>query len=99
MGNTNMVTIMIGSSCDFDHRDTRESLIQVTSLSHSPGVKYFLFITVLKEMVSMEYKEQPGVAPEASPLLSLQSTNLFCVFHVSLPPPHKITRGGMYSRF
>jgi hypothetical protein len=36
MGNTNMVTIMIGSSCDFDHRDTRKSLIQVTSLSHSP---------------------------------------------------------------
>jgi hypothetical protein len=33
-------------------------------------MKYYLFIMVTKEMVSMEAKRQPGAAPAASPLLS-----------------------------
>jgi hypothetical protein len=33
-------------------------------------MKYFLFVMVLKEMVSIESKGQPGVALEASLLLS-----------------------------
>jgi hypothetical protein len=33
-------------------------------------MNYSLFIMVLKEMVSMEVKGQPGAAPAASPLLS-----------------------------
>jgi hypothetical protein len=40
------------------------------SYFHNPivqGVNYSLFIMLLKEMVSMESKEQPGVAPAASP--------------------------------
>jgi hypothetical protein len=36
-------------------------------------------------MVLMEAKEQPRVASAVSPLLSLHSTFLFCVFCVSLP--------------
>jgi hypothetical protein len=32
-----MVTIMIDISCDSNHRGTRESLIQVTSTTHSQG--------------------------------------------------------------
>jgi hypothetical protein len=45
-----------------------------TSYLHNPivqGVNYSLFIMLLKEMVSMESKGQPGVAPKVSPLLSL----------------------------
>jgi hypothetical protein len=36
---------------------------------------YSLFIMLLKEMVLMELKGQPGAAPAASPLLSSQSSD------------------------
>jgi hypothetical protein len=68
-----------------------------TSYLHNPhvqGVNYSLFIMVLKEMMSMESKGQPGEAPTASPLLSSQSAYLYCVFHVSSPPPCEIARRG-----
>jgi hypothetical protein len=45
-----------------------------TSYFHNPvvhGVNYSLFIMLLKEMISMESKGQPGAASVASPLLSL----------------------------
>jgi hypothetical protein len=35
-----------------------------------------------------------GGQPEASPLLSLQSSNPYDVFRVSPPPHHKVARGG-----
>jgi hypothetical protein len=54
-------------------------------------VNYSLFIMLMKEMVSMESKGKPGAAPAASPLLSSQSSEQFCVFYVSLPPPHIIS--------
>jgi hypothetical protein len=44
----------------------------------------------------MESKGQPGAAPAASPLLSLQSIDLFGVFRVSPPPRHEIARGVLY---
>jgi hypothetical protein len=51
---------------------------------------------LLKEMVSMESKGQPGVALVASPLLSSQSSDQFRVFFVSPSPRCKITRGVFY---
>jgi hypothetical protein len=42
----------------------------------------------------MEAKGQSGAAPAGSPLLSLRSSYMFCVFSISMPPHHKITRGG-----
>jgi hypothetical protein len=60
------------------------------SYFHSPhvqGVKYSLFIMWLKEMVWMEVKGQPGVALAMSPLLFLQPSDPYGVFHASLPPP------------
>jgi hypothetical protein len=41
-------------------------------------------------------KGQPGVAPAASPLLSLQSLDLYGVFCVSLSSPREIAKGGVY---
>jgi hypothetical protein len=67
--------------------------------SHSSGMNYSLFIMVLKEMVSMEGKGQPGAAPAMSPLLSLQSIDLYCVFHVSPMLPHEITWGFLLITF
>jgi hypothetical protein len=64
--------------------------------SHSPGVNYSIFIMLLKEMVSMESKEQQGVAIAMSPLLSLQSADLFGVFRVSPLPHREIARGVLY---
>jgi hypothetical protein len=49
-----------------------------TTYFHNPhfqGVNYFLFIMLLKEMVSMESKGQPGAAPLASSNLSSQSAD------------------------
>jgi hypothetical protein len=95
-----MVRIMIGSSCDSNLRSTRESLISTkherefdTSYfhdPHSPGVNDSLFIMLLKEMVSMELKGQPGAAPAVSPLLSLESADQFHVIFHSPPPPREI---------
>jgi hypothetical protein len=62
--------------------------------THVQGVNYSLLIMLLKEMMSMESKGKPGAAPAASPLLSSQSLDPYGVFHVSLPPPHKIAKGG-----
>jgi hypothetical protein len=70
-----------------------------TSYFHNPhiqGVNYSLFIMLLKEMMSMESKGQPGAALTASPLQSLQSSDLYCVFCVSLSPSHKIIEGVVY---
>jgi hypothetical protein len=70
-----------------------------TSYFHNPivqGVNYSHFIMLLKEMVSMESKGQPGAALEVSPLLSLQSVNPFDVFCVSSLPHHEIARGVLY---
>jgi hypothetical protein len=89
-----MFTIMIGSSCDSNQQSMRESLIQVTSTS--PGVKYSLFIMLLKEIVSMESKGQWGAAPAAYPFLSSRFVDPFGVFHVSPPPHCKINRGVLY---
>jgi hypothetical protein len=51
---------------------------------------------LLKEMVLMESKAQQGAAPAASPLLSSQSSDHFCVFRVSPLPHREITRGVLY---
>jgi hypothetical protein len=56
--------------------------------SHSPRINYSLFIMVPKEMVSMKVKGQLRAAPIASSLLSSQSADPYCVFHVT-PPPHR----------
>jgi hypothetical protein len=66
---------------------------------HVQGVNYSLFIMLLKEMMPMESKGQPGAAPAVSLLLSSQSSDLYCVFRVSLPPRREIAEGGIYSRF
>jgi hypothetical protein len=63
---------------------------------HIQGVNYSLFIILLKEMMSMESKGQLGAAPAASPLLSSQSSDLYCVFRVSLSPSHEIIKEGVY---
>jgi hypothetical protein len=39
---------------------------------------------------------QTGAAPTASPLLSSQSSDHFCVFYISPPPHHEISRGVLY---
>jgi hypothetical protein len=62
-------------------------------------MNYSIFIMDMKEMMPMEAKVQLVAAPATSPLLSSQSTDPFCVFFVSMPPSHKITKGGIYSRF
>jgi hypothetical protein len=49
---------------------------------------YSHFIMVMKDMMSMEAKGQPGAALAAYPLLSLQSLDLYYVFSIS-PPPHR----------
>jgi hypothetical protein len=59
-------------------------------------MNYSLFIMETEEMMSMEAKGQLGVAPAVSPLLSLQSSDLFRLFYASTLPPHKIARGGIY---
>jgi hypothetical protein len=61
---------------------------------HVQGVNYSLFIMLLKEMVLMESKGQPGAAPAASPILSSQSSDPYGVFRVSLLPLREITEGG-----
>jgi hypothetical protein len=53
-------------------------------------MNYSLFIMVIKEMMSMEAKRQRGTALAASPLLSSQSLDPYCVLSISLPPPHEI---------
>jgi hypothetical protein len=53
-------------------------------------MNYFIFIMMMKDMVTMEAKEQPGAALTMYPLLSSQSIDLYCVFHVSLLPYYKI---------
>jgi hypothetical protein len=62
-------------------------------------MNYSLFIMETKEMMPMEAKVQPVAALAASPLLSSQSADPFRVFSVSMPPPHEITRGWIYSKF
>jgi hypothetical protein len=59
--------------------------------THVQGVNYSLFIMVLKEMMLMESRGQPGAALAASPLLSSQPSDLYGVFRVVLPPRHEIT--------
>jgi hypothetical protein len=44
----------------------------------------------------MELKGKLVVAPAACPLLSLQSTDLYCVFRASPLLRHKITSGEVY---
>jgi hypothetical protein len=64
------------------------------SYFHNPivqEVNYSLFIMLMKEIVSMESKGKSGAAPAASPLLSSQSSDQFCVFYVSPPPLHEIS--------
>jgi hypothetical protein len=53
-------------------------------------MNYSLFIMVIKEMVPMEVKRQPGAAQAASPLLSLHFVEPFHVFSISIPPHHEI---------
>jgi hypothetical protein len=70
-----------------------------TNYFHNPhvqGVNYSLFIMLVKEMVLMTSKGQSGAAPLASPLLSSQSSDLYYVFCVSLPPHHETTKGRVY---
>jgi hypothetical protein len=62
-------------------------------------MNYSLFIMVMKEKMSMEAKGQPGADLATSPLLSSQSSDLYFIFYVSLPPHRKIARGHIYSRF
>jgi hypothetical protein len=56
-------------------------------------MNYFLFIMMMKEMISMEAKGQPGATPAVYPLLSLQSSDWYCVFSDSPLPPHEIAKG------
>jgi hypothetical protein len=58
-------------------------------------MNYSLFIIVLKEIVSIESKGQLGAAPAASPLISSQSTDPYCIFCVSPPPLAKSLEGGI----
>jgi hypothetical protein len=75
----------------------RESLIQVTStIPIVQGVNYSLFIMFLKEMISMELKGKLGAALAASPLLSSQSSDQFCVFRVSPAPHREMAKGVLY---
>jgi hypothetical protein len=75
----------------------RESLIQVTStILIVEGVTYSLFIMLLKEMVSMELKGQPGAAPAASSLLSLQSSDRMMCFVFLHCPLTKSPEEGVY---
>jgi hypothetical protein len=58
-------------------------------------MNYSLFIMVMKEMMSMEAKGQPGAAPATSLLLYiLESLDPFHVFSISTPPHREITEGG-----
>jgi hypothetical protein len=94
-----MVTIMIVRSSDSNQRSAREF---EKSYFHNPIVQAGElppFIMLLKDMMSMESKGQPGVTPTASPLLSLQSADPFSVFCVSLPPHREIAQGVPFSRF
>jgi hypothetical protein len=53
-----------------------------TSYFHNPhiqGVNYSLFIMLLKEMMSIESKGEPGAAPAASPLHPLSLKLVLCV--------------------
>jgi hypothetical protein len=56
---------------------------------------------VQKEMMSMEAKGQPGAAPVASSLISLQSVDLYGVFRVYSPPPleDRMREDPFHSRF
>jgi hypothetical protein len=71
-----MVTIMIGSSCYSNLWSTREFDTSYFHNPHDHEMNYSVFIMVLKEMMSMESKGQPGAASAASPLLSSQSSDL-----------------------
>jgi hypothetical protein len=81
------------------HERGRESLIQVSSTIPMSRGWTTPSSLVLKEMISMESKGQPGVALVASPLLSSQSSDLHGVFHVFLPRHREIAKWGVYSRF
>jgi hypothetical protein len=47
---------------------------------------------VMNEMMLMDVNGQLGVVPTSSPLLSLMSFNLYCVFSVFPLPRHEIAR-------
>jgi hypothetical protein len=69
-----------------------------TNYFHNPhvqGVNYSLFIMVLKEMMSVESNGESRAAPVASPLLSSQSSDHFCVVRGSAPHRSKIVEGGI----
>jgi hypothetical protein len=55
-------------------------------------MNYSLFIMVMNEMMLMDANGQLGVVLTLSPLLSLMSSNLYCVFYVFPLPHHEIAR-------
>jgi hypothetical protein len=75
----------------------RESLIQVTStIPMSRGWTTPSSSHWWRRWCRWSQKGQPRVAPAASPLLSSQSVDLYCVFRVSPPSPREIARRGVY---
>jgi hypothetical protein len=77
--NTNMVTIMIVSSCDFNQRSTRESL----NYFHNPivqGVEYSLFIMLKGDGVDgVEGATESGSDSVSPPTRSVQICLLYFV--------------------
>jgi hypothetical protein len=68
-----------------------------TSYFHNPyvqGVNYSLFIMLLKEMVSMESKGQPGAAPAVSPSYPRCLQIRMACFVFSASPVPKSPNGG-----
>jgi hypothetical protein len=53
-------------------------------------MNYSIFIMVIKAMMLMKGKGQPGTASTTSPLLILALLELYRVFFVSLLPHHEI---------
>jgi hypothetical protein len=94
-----MVAIMIGSSCDSNHQNTRESFIQVTSTIPQSGDELLpLYPDVEEDGVDIVKgaSEAALIAPRP---LSLLYVDPYCVFHVSPPPHRESTRGRVYNRF
>jgi hypothetical protein len=88
-----MVIIMIDNHVTLISEAQERDWYKLLPQPHSTGINYSLFIMVMNEMMLMDANGQLGAVPTASPLLSLLSSNLYCVFFVSPLPRHEIARG------
>jgi hypothetical protein len=98
--NTNIVTIMIGSSYDSNLWSTRESLIKVNSISHSLGGELLPLHHVAEGdgVDGVEGATRCGSGSVSPPILVV-SRSILCIMCFSAAQKRNDPRGPLYSRF